>query len=89
MTPAQYDDIRKKLRGVEFRYGINAAQLDPQIRNRAGYRLTLPQRFEKNSRHDAGSFVFAGFLWEWHFENCLGFLSLHLDITDDMFAGHT
>jgi hypothetical protein len=43
-------------------------QLDPQVRGRALYAMSKYNKFDDDSEHDWGVFIFAGYSFEWHIE---------------------
>jgi hypothetical protein len=42
--------------------------LDPQVRGRALCVMSRYNKFDDDSEHDWGVFIFAGFSFEWHIE---------------------
>lgn len=75
--------LRTRLKGGVIQYGWNAANLDPGIRWRAGYRMTLPHD-DISPQRDSGSFKFAGFLFRWSISECFGEATLTLDVEEDL-----
>jgi hypothetical protein len=78
------DTLRTQFRGGVVRYGSQAARLPAPIRGRAAIRLSRPMEFAANSEHDAGTFIFAGYLFEWHISECLGERTLTLEVAEDV-----
>ena len=42
--------------------------LDPQLRGRAIWTMARYNKFDEDSEHDYGVFIFAGYAFEWHIE---------------------
>lgn len=78
------DTLRERFKGGIVRYGSQAARLPEAIRGRAAIRLSRPMEFAANSEHDAGSFIFAGYLFTWSISECLGERTLTLDVDEDL-----
>ena len=43
-------------------------ELDPQLRGRAIWAVARYERFDPDSEHNWGVFIFAGYSFEWHIE---------------------
>jgi hypothetical protein len=67
------DLLRTKFEGGKVVVTATVYHIDPQIRGRALYRLTLYDRFSgEKDDHSEGAFVFAGYFWVWKIEDFAG-----------------
>jgi hypothetical protein len=82
---ARNDLLRTKFEGGKVVITPTVFHIDPQIRGRALYRLTLYNRFSGEvDDHSEGSFTFAGYFWVWRIEDFAGERCLTLSVSDDL-----
>ncbi len=82
---AQNDLLRTKFQGGRVVATPSVFHIDPQIRGRALYRLTLYGRFcGDDDDHSEGSFTFAGYFWVWKIEDFAGERCLTLAVAEDL-----
>lgn len=62
------DQLRTTFKGGRVQIIRNVYQLDDRLCGRALSVLARYSRFEPNSQHDCGVFIFAGFAFEWRIE---------------------
>jgi hypothetical protein len=81
----QNDLLRTKFEGGKVVITPTVFHIDPQIRGRALYRLTLYSRFSgEDDDHSEGSFTFAGYFWIWQIEDFAGERCLTLSVAADL-----
>jgi hypothetical protein len=79
------DLLRTKFEGGKVVITQTVFHIDPQIRGRALYRLTLYNRFSRtDDDHSEGSFTFAGYFWVWRIEDFAGERCLTLSVAEDL-----
>jgi hypothetical protein len=82
---ARNDLLRTRFEGGKVLITQSVFHIDPQIRGRALYRLTLYNRFSgEDDDHSEGSFTFAGYFWVWRIEDFAGERCLTLNVADDL-----
>ena len=62
------DQLRTTFKGGRVQMTPSVYGLDDRLRGRALSALARYNRFDPNSDHDSGVFIFAGFAFEWHIE---------------------
>jgi len=62
------DQLRTTFSGGRVQMTSNVYELDDRLRGRALSVLARYSRFEPDSEHDRGVFIFAGFAFEWRIE---------------------
>ncbi|MEK7994738.1 MAG: hypothetical protein AAB403_13120 [Planctomycetota bacterium] len=81
---ARNDTLRTQFRGGKILMDTSVWHVSSQVRARAAYRMTRHFDFPKESNHDYGEFVFAGYSWRWQIESFAGELFLTLSIEEDL-----
>ena len=62
------DELRRTFRGGRVQMTPAVYNLDPQLRGRAIWTMARYNKFDEDSEHDHGVFIFAGYAFEWHIE---------------------
>ena len=62
------DGLRKTFKGGRVQITPAVYNLDPQLRGRAIWAMARYNKFDEDSEHDWGVFIFAGYSFEWHVE---------------------
>lgn len=87
MTREQYIERNDKLR-TAFSGGVVLMTpavwgLDARIRGRALYRMSIYQKFDNESDHSQGMFIFAGWTFVWYVAEFAGELSITLAFAEE------
>jgi len=76
MTPAQItqlnDELRTAFKGGRIEVCHGPYELDDRLVGRLLCALARYNKFEPNSLHDSGQFIFGGFSFEWNIESVDG-----------------
>jgi hypothetical protein len=80
------DLLRTKFQGGKVVVTPSVFHIDPQIRGRALYRLTLYSRFcgDDDDDHSEGSFTFCGYFWVWKIVEFASERCLTLSVAEDL-----
>ena len=62
------DQLRATFKGGRVQMTPSVYDLDARLRGRALAVMAKYNRFDKDSEHDTGVFIFAGYSFEWHIE---------------------
>lgn len=62
------DQLRATFRGGRVQMTPSVYELDDRLRGRALSVLAAYKKFDADSEHDRGTFIFAGFAFEWRIE---------------------
>jgi hypothetical protein len=62
------DQFRSTFKGGRVQMTPAVYELDPQLRGRAMCMLAKYKKFNDDSEHDWGVFIFAGYSFDWHIE---------------------
>lgn len=62
------DQLRTTFKGGRVQMTPSIYDLDERLRGRALAVMTRYNKFDKDSDHDMGVFIFAGYTFEWHIE---------------------
>jgi hypothetical protein len=62
------DQLRTTFKGGRVQMTPSAFQLGAELRGRALHVMSRYDRFDADSEHDRGVFIFAGYSFEWHIE---------------------
>lgn len=62
------DQLRSSFKGGRVQMTRGVFDLDERLRGRALAVMTRYNKFDEDSDHDAGVFIFAGYSFEWHIE---------------------
>ena len=62
------DRLRATFKGGQVRLSRTVYDLDAQLRGRALHVLSRYNKFDDDSEHDWGIFIFAGYSFEWRIE---------------------
>lgn len=62
------DQLRTTFKGGRVQMTPSVYDLDARLRGRALYALSRYRKFDDESEHDCGVFIFAGYSFEWHIE---------------------
>lgn len=62
------DLLRSSFKGGRVQMTQSVFDLDAQLRGRALAVMARYNKFDSDSDHDAGVFIFAGYSFEWHIE---------------------
>jgi hypothetical protein len=62
------DRLRTTFQGGRVQMTPSVYELDPRLRGRALSVLARYEKFHPDSEHDCGTFIFAGFSFEWRIE---------------------
>jgi len=62
------DQLRTTFKGGRIQMTPDFYQLDPRLRGRALYVMGRYNKFDHESEHDSGVFIFAGYSFEWRIE---------------------
>ena len=79
------DELRTQFKGGVVLMTPAVWDLEPRLRGRALYRMTMYQAFDKDSDHSEGVFIFAGYTFIWRVEEFAGERSITLMTKDDLF----
>jgi hypothetical protein len=78
------DELRTQFKGGIVLMTPAVWDLEPRLRARALYRMTLYQAFDDESDHSEGVFIFAGYTFVWRIEEFAGERSLTLLMDSDL-----
>jgi hypothetical protein len=62
------DELRTTFKGGRVQMTRNVFDLDDRLRGRALAVMARYNRFDRDSEHDCGVFIFAGYSFEWRIE---------------------
>jgi hypothetical protein len=62
------DQLRTTFKGGRVQMTRNVYDLDDRLRGRALAVMARYDKFDRNSEHDCGVFIFAGYSFEWRIE---------------------
>lgn len=62
------DQLRSSFKGGRVQMTRGVYDLDARLRGRALAVMANYNKFDKDSEHDVGVFIFAGYSFEWHIE---------------------
>ncbi len=62
------DQLRTTFRGGRVQMTPGVYRLDARLRGRALYAMSRYKKFDDDSEHDCGVFIFAGYSFEWRIE---------------------
>ncbi len=62
------DQLRTTFRGGRVQMTPGVYGLDARLRGRALHVMSRYKKFDDDSEHDCGVFIFAGYSFEWHIE---------------------
>jgi hypothetical protein len=62
------DQFRTTFKGGRVQMTPSVYDLDARLRGRAVYVMSRYKKFDDDSEHDSGVFIFAGYSFEWHIE---------------------
>jgi hypothetical protein len=62
------DQFRTTFKGGRVQMTPSVYDLDTRLRGRAVYAMSRYKKFDDDSEHDSGVFIFAGYSFEWHIE---------------------
>jgi hypothetical protein len=62
------DQLRTTFKGGRVQMTPGVFELDARLRGRALYVMSRCKKFDDDSEHDWGVFIFAGFSFEWRIE---------------------
>ena len=62
------DQLRTTFRGGSVRMTCDVYELDARLRGRALYVMSRYSKFDHESEHDCGAFIFSGYSFEWRIE---------------------
>jgi Protein of unknown function (DUF3768) len=62
------DQLRTTFKGGRVQMTPSVYELDARLRGRAMYAMSKFNRFDDESEHDRGVFIFAGYSFEWRIE---------------------
>ncbi len=62
------DQLRTTFKGGRVQMPASIYDLDERLRGRALAVMTRYNKFDKDSDHDMGVFIFVGYSFEWHIE---------------------
>lgn len=62
------DQLRSTFTGGRVQMTPSVHELDARLRGRALYVMSKYKKFDEDSEHDCGVFIFAGFSFEWRIE---------------------
>ena len=62
------DQFRTTFKGGRVQMTPSVYDLDARLRGRAVYAMSQYKKFDDDSEHDRGVFIFAGYSFEWHIE---------------------
>ena len=62
------DCLRTTFKGGRVQMTTGVHELDPQVRRRALWVMSRYNKFDDESEHDWGVFIFAGYSFEWDIE---------------------
>lgn len=82
-TIADNDDLRIRFKGGEVLMTPTVWDLGAEERGRALYRMTLYDKFDDESLHDQGIFIFGGRTFIWYIADFAGKRCLTLSLKED------
>ncbi len=62
------DQFRSTFKGGRMQMSRSVYELEPQLRGRALWVLSKHSKFDPESEHDWGTFIFGGYAFEWRIE---------------------
>ena len=62
------DQLRSTFKGGRVQMSRGVYELEPQLRGRALWVLSKYKKFDPDSEHDWGTFIFGGYAFEWRIE---------------------
>ncbi len=62
------DQLRTTFKGGRVQMARDVYELEPRLRGRALFFLSKYSKFEPESEHDWGTFIFGGYAFEWRIE---------------------
>ena len=62
------DQLRTTMKGGRVQMTPGVYELDPRLRGRALCVMARYNKFDRDSEHDSGVFIFAGYSFEWRIE---------------------
>lgn len=62
------DHLRTTFKGGRVQMTPNVYGLEPRLRGRALLCLSKYRKFDPESEHDWGTYIFGGYAFEWHIE---------------------
>ncbi len=62
------DHLRSTFKGGRVQMSRSVYELEPRLRGRALWVLSKYKKFDDESEHDWGTFIFGGYAFEWHIE---------------------
>lgn len=62
------DELRTTFKGGRVQMTPSVYDLEPRLRGRAFLVLSKYRKFEPDSEHDWGTYIFAGYAFEWRIE---------------------
>jgi hypothetical protein len=62
------DQLRTTFKGGRVQMTPSVYDLEPRLRGRALFVLSKYRKFDPESEHDCGVFIFAGYAFEWRIE---------------------
>lgn len=62
------DQLRTTFKGGRVQMARDVYELEPRLRGRALFFLSKYRKFEPESEHDWGTFIFGGYAFEWNIE---------------------
>jgi hypothetical protein len=62
------DQLRTTFKGGRVQMTSSVYDLDDRLRGRALYLLSKYRKFDRDSEHDWGTFIFCGYAFEWRIE---------------------
>ena len=77
-TIARNDELRCNFKGGVVLMTPAVWDLEPRLRGRALFRMTIYQAFDEESDHSEGVFIFAGWSFHWFIEDFAGQRSITL-----------
>ena len=86
-TIAANDRLRTLFKGGRIEVCHGPYELDDRTLGRMLCVLGLYNRFDKDSLHDCGTFIFSGFACEWYIEIVDGERVLRVWVADDVLNG--
>jgi hypothetical protein len=62
------DELRTTFKGGRVQMTPSIYDLEPRLRGRARFVLSKYRKFDPESEHDWGTFIFGGYAFEWRIE---------------------
>jgi hypothetical protein len=62
------DQLRTTFKGGRVQMTPDVHYLESRLRGRALFLLSKYRKFDPESEHDSGTFIFGGYAFEWHIE---------------------